>query len=241
MRSPLLTAFLNPLNLAMLALAAAAGLCAAWWLFPLGLLVWAVMFMQVYRDPSLQFSQVIHSRAPLAQRFQSLFDRIERSQISLFNNLASAKPNVRSILQPLQEAVNQLTDQSYQVCLRMTTLQNYYLVTKTNRDLDGELFNQKVKIDNATDEATKHEYEESRKALEEQVKNFHSIGALLDRVEAQLTNVSSTLDSVMADTLRMQMLKPEDIARELPAVLQSIQAQSTQLASFIQEAASSKI
>ena len=41
-RSPWLTALINPLNLAMLALAVAAGLCAAWWLLP-GL--WAVLYM----------------------------------------------------------------------------------------------------------------------------------------------------------------------------------------------------
>ncbi len=40
MHSPTFDALLHPLNLATLALAAAAGLCAAWWLFPLGLLVW---------------------------------------------------------------------------------------------------------------------------------------------------------------------------------------------------------
>jgi hypothetical protein len=43
----------------------------------------------------------------------------------------------------------------------MTALQNYYLVTKNNRDFEGEPFVLKVKIDNAADEGTKKDYEES--------------------------------------------------------------------------------
>jgi hypothetical protein len=52
MRSPLLTALFHPLNLTTLAVAVAAGLCAAWWLFPLGLLVWLIMVVGVARDPA---------------------------------------------------------------------------------------------------------------------------------------------------------------------------------------------
>lgn len=241
MRSPLLSALLNPLNLAILALAVASGLCVAWWLFPLGLVVWAIMFVLVYRDPVLQLNQIIQSRSPLAQRFQKSFDRIERGQISLSRNLASAKPTVRHSLQPLQEVVNQLTDQVYYLCVRMTSLQNYYLVTKTNRDFDGELFVQKVKIENATDEVARRDYEDSRKSLEEEANSFRRISTLLDRVDAQLTSISSTIDFVLSDMVRLQALRPEDIDKELPALLQTLQTQSEQLALFEKEAASSKI
>ena len=47
MRSPFLTALLHPLNLAVLVLSVLAGLVAAWWLFPLGLLFWLVMVTAV--------------------------------------------------------------------------------------------------------------------------------------------------------------------------------------------------
>src|SRR5258708_4108597 len=93
-RSPWLTALINPLNLAMLALAVAAGLCSAWWLLPLGLLLWVVMVLGVARDPSLVISSTMDSRAPLAARFQAPFDRIERSHVSLFNPLPSPDPPI---------------------------------------------------------------------------------------------------------------------------------------------------
>ena len=241
MRSPLISALFNPLNLATLALAGIFGLCAAWWLFPLGLIVWACMVVLTYRDPALHLNQKLQSRAPLAQRFQKPFNRIQRSQVSLFNNLSSAKPNIRRSLEPLQDAVNQLTDLAYSLCLRMTSLQNYYLVTKSSRDFEGELFVNKVKMDNTIDEATRRDYEESKKMLQEQAHNFQQISTLLDRVEAQLGNVSSTIDNALSDTLRLQALRPEDISLELPSLLKPIQDQSAQLSLFEKEAANSKL
>jgi gas vesicle protein len=241
MRLPFRIAFLNPLNLAVLGLSAVAGLCAAWWLFPLGLVAWVIMFLIIYRDPGLQFIQVSQSRAPLNQRFQKLFDRIARSQANLFYNLASGKTNFKRSVQPLQEAVNQLTDQAYTICSRMTMLQNYYVVTKSNRDFKGELFNLKVKIDNTADDVTRRKLEVSQAGVEEEQKNFEATEALLDRVEAQLTSISSTMDNVLSDMMRLQALQPEEIDKQLPTLLQPIQAQSEQLSTFEKEAAGTKV
>ena len=79
-RSPLLTALFHPVNLSMLALTAAAGLCAAWWLAPIGLLFWAIMVFVIARDPGLQMTFTRQSRQPLAQRFQIRFDRLDRAR-----------------------------------------------------------------------------------------------------------------------------------------------------------------
>jgi hypothetical protein len=97
----------------------------------------------------------------------------------------------------------------------------------------------KVKIDNATDEGSRNDYEESKRVLQEQANYFHRITILLDRVEAQLSSVSSTIDMVLVDAIRLQALQPEDIDKGLPALLQPIQVQSEQLSRFEKEAASS--
>jgi len=241
MRSPLLLAFMNPLNLAMLALAVAAGLCAAWWLFPLGLLVWGLMFFILYRDPGMQLDQVIGARTALAARFQKQFDQIQRVQISLFNSLSSTRPGVRAALQPVQEAVNQLTDQSYRLCQRMTVLENHRLVIKSNRDLEGELFVIKTKLDNITDPMARGDYEESQRALEERLKNFRAMTTLLDRVEAQLASIFNTVDNALTESVRLQVKREAEIRSELPRILQPIQLQSTQLANFEAEADRTKV
>ena len=237
MRSPLLLAFLNPLNLAMLALTVAAGLCSAWWLFPLGLLVWGMMFFTLYRDPGMQLDQVIGARVTLAARFQKPFDQIQRVQVSLFNSLTSSKPGVRSALQPIQESVNQLTEQAYRLCERMTVLENHRLVTKSNRDFEGELFVLKTKLDNTTDPVARRDYEESKKALEDRMRNFKALTTLLDRVEAQLASIFNTLDNTLTESVRLQVKREDEIRTELPKLLQPIQVQSAQLTAFEDEAA----
>jgi hypothetical protein len=112
---------------------------------------------------------------------------------------------------------------------------------KNNRDFEGESFVMKVKIDNSTDEKTRKDYEDSRRILEEQADNFRNISILLDRVEAQLSTVSSTIDMVVVEVIRLQTLQAEDINKGLPALLQAIQAQSDQLSAFEKEAAGSSI
>ena len=95
-RSPFLDALLNPLNLVTLALAVAAGLCATWWLFPLGLLVWGLMVLFIARDPSRRINYQADARAAaLSPRFQKLYNRIVQSQVRIFNTLNGADGRTR--------------------------------------------------------------------------------------------------------------------------------------------------
>jgi len=54
MQCPYLDALRHPLNLAVLVLAVAAGLFSAWWLFPVGLMVWGIMVVVHANDPALR-------------------------------------------------------------------------------------------------------------------------------------------------------------------------------------------
>ncbi len=54
----------------MLALVIAAGLCAAWWLLPVGLILWGMMVLSIARQPALRVGHAMESRIPLAPRFQ---------------------------------------------------------------------------------------------------------------------------------------------------------------------------
>ena len=53
MSASFLTALRQPRNLAMLPLSIAAGLCAAYWLLPVGLVLWIIMVFISSRNPSL--------------------------------------------------------------------------------------------------------------------------------------------------------------------------------------------
>jgi len=236
MRSPFLTALLHPLNLAMLGLSAFAGLVSAWWLFPIGLLLWIVMVIAVARDPALQINHQMQTRDPLAQRFQQYFNRIERSQIGVFNSLASAPARTRRVLQPIQVEINALTHQVYALCQRMTSLENYRLVSQSQSDLESDLEQIKDKISTTEDTLIKQEYEESRRALEERLSKLNAVSTQLDRVEAQLMSLSNELDSVVTEMIRLQAMGADSAKSFVPALVEKLKQESVQLKAFEREA-----
>lgn len=235
-RSPFLTGLLHPLNLLLLVLSVFAGLISAWWLFPIGLLFWLIMVINVARNPSLRISHQMQRREPLAQRFQKRFDRLERSQVSIFNSLASAPPPVRRALQPVQEEIKHLIDEAHAVCRRMTTLENYRLVTQSRIDLDAELGELDAIIERSDDTLARQEYEESRQALERRAEKLALVARQLDRVEAQLVSLSNEMEEVMTEVVRLQASGAEAASRHVPALLEKLKAEVAQLERFERDA-----
>ena len=209
-RSPLLTGLIHPLNLLVLATSICAGLISAWWLFPLGLLCWLIMVANVARDPSLRISHEMQRRKPLAQRFQKRFDRLERLQVSIFNSLASAPPTVQRALRPIQDEIKHVIDEAYALCRRMTTLENYRLVTQSESDLQEELNELDAIIEASDDTLTRQEYEESRRALRRRAEKLAMVSTQLDRLEAQLVSLSNEMESVMTEVVRLQGMGTEE-------------------------------
>lgn len=232
MRSPLLTALFHPLNLLMLGLSVFAGLIAAWWLFPLGLLFWLIMVSAVARDPSLRISYQLQRRAPLAQRFQRYFDRIERSQVGIFNTLASAPARTRRALQPIQGEIGALVARAYTLGQRMTVLENYRLVSQSHTDMEADLRQIDAKIASAEDALIKREYEESRQALQERLAKLKAVSTQLERVEAQLVSLANEMDGIATEVVRLQALGAEDAARHVSGLVAKIREQAAQLKEF---------
>ena len=236
-RSPWLTALINPLNLTMLALAVAAGLCSAWWLLPIGLVLWVVMILAVARDPSLVISSTMESRQPLAARFQAPFDRIERSQVSLFNSLASADPRIRNSFRQVQAETDNLVNQAYLLCQRMSALENYRLVTRASGNLDDDVKRLQGQVASATDAMVKREYEQSLAALQDRVNKLHTTETQLDRVEAQLSSLASEMDTALTEVVRIQSLGPDVAASHASALALTLHKQTDELVAFQKEVA----
>jgi hypothetical protein len=235
MRSPFLSALFNPLSLATLAVAAAAGLCAAWWLCPLGLLVWGFMIYGLVSDPELRRLQVMQSRAGVAQRFQSLFDRIERAQASIGHTISDANPRVRPMLVPLQSEIDALVERTYQLCSRMTVLENYRSVQTFQGNLQADMVRIDTQLADASDPVVKREYEESRQAVQKRIDALNAIGLQSDRIEAQLSSTAASLSGVQADLVRLHALGPDLASQLVPAQLRTLRELSSQLTRFEQE------
>jgi len=235
MRNPYLSALFNPLNLATFALSIAAGLCAAWWLFPLGLIVWGVMVFTIATDPTLRRIQQAQSRAPLAQRFQNPFDRLERTQASIYNTISDSNKRIKPMLDPLRNEVDSLVERTYQLCARMTTMENYRSVQSFQGNLQADMVNVETQLATATDPVVKREYEESKEAIQKRLNSLNAIGTQSDRIDAQMISTIAALGGVQAELVRLQALGPDLAGQLVPAQLRTVRDLSTQLTKFEQE------
>ncbi len=233
---PLLTALIHPLNLAMLVLTLFAALFSAWWLLPVGLLFWGLMVFNVARGRSLRLSHRMDRRAPLTQRFEAYYNRIERSQVSIFNTLSSAPSRIRKVMEPVQTEVEALTDEAYAICRRMTALENYRLVSESQPDLSGDLARINQVIESTDDPLVRREYEESREALQERLRKLELVSTQLERVEAQLLSLANELDGVVTEVVRYQAAGPERAAARVPELAAKLREEGEKLRAFEAEA-----
>ena len=234
-RPPLLTALLNPLNLSMLALTVAAGLCSAWWLAPIGFVFWLVMVLVIARDPGVQINFTRESRQPLAQRYQTRFDRLDRARVSIFNALQRAHPSFRKAVEPVQIALDDLVDHAYQLSLHMTALDNNFSIERISSNFDDDIAKMQKSIKDASDSSEKKEFEETLKSLQSRKVQLKNMNTLLSRFEAQLTGTNNAVDSVVTSVVNFQGRNPKQVEEKIPPLLQIIQTEQNELRQFDDE------
>ena len=231
-RPPFLTSVLHPLNLSMLALTVAAGLCSAWWLAPVGFVFWLIMVTIVARDPGLQMTFTRQSREPLAQRFQNRFDRLDRARISIFNSLQGVTPSFRKAVVPIQDTLEELVEHAYQLCLNLTAIENNFAVQKLTNNFDDDIEKMQENIRGATDSSAKKEYEEALNSLQARKAQMKSIETLLSRFEAQLTGTNNAVDSVVTGIVGLKGRDTKQIEVKIPPLLQILQTEQSELKQF---------
>jgi hypothetical protein len=238
MRSPLVTALFHSLNPAMLAVAILAGLVAAWWLFPLGVILWIVMIARIATDRRIRLDYDMNARSgTLSTRFQEQYAKVVRSQMRIFNSLMSASGRTKLALDPVQAEIELLTTRVYSLCRQMTGPENFVKVSKMNTDLDGERALIKLSLEGVTDPLIKREKEEALQALDERIKKLKNVSTLLDRVEAQLASMTTTMDGILSDIVRLQALGSAQAEKEAQDIIRQVRAQAAQVEEFAKEAA----
>jgi len=232
MRNPYVFALLHPINLSMLALITAAGLCAAWWLFPFGILIWIIMVLNIARDPSLKITYQIKSRKPLAPRFETKFDQIESWQVKLYNILAAAKPKIRRAFQPVQIEVNKLTTKVHDLCWRNSALENYRQVQNQKEDLEAEWVTLNQEIEKTSDLLIRKSLVQSLGNIETRMKRHQQITMLLEQVDAQMVNVKKILENIVTEILQLQALGLDAIEKDRGRLIEKLHRISKQMDQF---------
>jgi hypothetical protein len=234
-RPPLLTALLNPLNLSMLALTAAAGLCSAWWLAPVGLLFWLIMVIVIARDPGVQITFSRQSREPLAQRYQTRFDRLDRARVSILNSLQGKSPAFQRAVEPIQTALADLVEHAYQLSLRMSALDNNFSVQQISSNFNDDIAKMQKSISEATNPADRKEFEQTLESLKTRQTQLKSVSTLLSRFEAQLTGTNSAVDGVVTSLISLQGRSSKGVDEMIPSLLKVIETEQDELKQFDSE------
>jgi hypothetical protein len=229
MSSPFVSALFHPLNLMILLVAVGAGLIAAWWLFPLGLVLWMVMVTILTRDVGFRLAHTMQNRAPLATRFQKHFDRVKRAQIGLFNAANSLPAGLRPGVQPVLSTLSNLVDEVYNLCQRMTALENYRTVSTANANLQEELDILTEKVNRASDPAIKNDYEDALAAMRQRLNKLYEASKQLDRVDAELTGLVSDLNTQVTDILRLQMLPKDQVLAHISGIVKALEDHQQQI------------
>ncbi len=204
-RPPLLTALLNPLNMAMLALTIAAGLFSAWWLAPIGLVLWLVMVIVIPRDPGIQITFTRQSREPLSQRYQIRFDKLDRARIQIFNSLYRTNNSAfRRALEPVQSKLDELVEHAYQLSLQMTDMDNNFSVQQISNKYDDDISSMEKSLREADNPADHREFEQALASVKERKAQLKNVGTLLSRFEAQLTGTNNAVDGVVSSIVGLQ-------------------------------------
>src|SRR5262247_782705 len=146
-RPPLLIALLHPLNLAMLA--------------PIGFLFWLVMVFVIARDPGIQITFTRQSRQPLAQRYQTRFDRLDRARITIFNALQGVSPAFRKAIEPVQSSLDELVEHAYQLSLQMTALDNNFAIQQISSNFDDDIAKMEKNIKDTDNPVDSKEFEQT--------------------------------------------------------------------------------
>lgn len=231
-RPPLLTALLHPVNLAMLALTVAAGLCSAWWLAPVGFLFWLVMVIVIARDPGIQISFTRQSRQPLAQRYQTRFDRLDRARITIFNALQEVSPSFRRAVEPVQSSLDDLVEHAYQLSLQMTALDNNFAVQRLSSNHDDDIAKMEKSLKETTGSSSSREFEETLKSLQARKAQLKNVGVLLDRFEAQLTGTNNAIDGVVTGVISLKGRSPKNVEEKIPPLVKTIETEQDELKQF---------
>ena len=232
-RPPLLTALLDPVNLAMLALTVAAGLCSAWWLAPVGFVLWLVMVVVIARDPGVRMTFTRQSREPLAQRYQVRFDKLDRARITIFNSLHRANnPALRRVIEPVQSKLDEVVEHAYQLSLQMTALDNNYSVQRLSNNFDDDIAKMEKNLKEMEKPASRKEFEQTLASLQERKAQLKNVGVLLERFEAQLTGTNNAIDGVVTGIISLKGRSAENVKEKVPPLLKVIGTEQDELKVF---------
>lgn len=187
------------------------------------------MIFSILRDPSLRLNQAIQNRKDLAGRYQSIFYKIQRTQVSIFNSTILVANVKERSLQPVLASLDQLVETAYQLCKRFTPLENFRQVSTSAGDQQVDLEIIEAQINAASDPTVRKDYEDSARSIQERLIKGKELDGQLNRLDSLLTSLVNDLDGIQTEIISIQPMDVKRIRMKTPELIQKIQQETQQL------------
>jgi chaperonin cofactor prefoldin len=224
MRVSITTAATRPLNLLILFAAIGAGLTIALWLLPVGLVAYGALVGLTVFDP--QVAQQMQARPrvlrpPRGTPFQAQLDSIARVHAQIGQSVAATSGPLRTTLERVTAQVDSIVEDAYALATKGQTVVAYLHQTNLG-DLNAQLVRLDNQIKTTSDTMLKQQYQETRDAVAERLKNAKALGTYHQRIVAQLENICANLDNVLAETVRLRAAPAVDATVSTDSVSQRL-------------------
>ncbi|WP_129629618.1 hypothetical protein [Candidatus Oscillochloris fontis] len=198
----------RPLNLTVLVVALISGLSVSLWLLPVGLVMYATAVVLAARDPNLSArAQRPPPRAVALPKltsptFRTIVNEIDRSQREVERTLERAPAPLGKALQPMILQSRELVLEAHNLASKGQIIEQY-LASSNPRQLQDQVSNLDIQIANTKDAYTIQQLQEVRTSLLKRQQHAADLQTYIGRINAQLANIDASLDTVLAEMVRI--------------------------------------
>ncbi|WP_322496823.1 hypothetical protein [Chloroflexus sp.] len=211
------TAALQPLNLLVLVAAIFGGLSLTIWWLPLGIALYLAATWLAARDPLLTAPRPRITSPAL----RAALGEIERLQREVERAAGMAQGPLGGLLGNIVNQTRDLVAEAYVLADKGQIIERF-LATNDWQRLSQQLPQLDWQISATIDPFTRQQLEERRQALRTQQQHIQDLSTYLNRIKAQLANIDASLDTTLAEIVRLKTADAVAMASASGAVQQRL-------------------
>ncbi len=215
------TAALQPLNLLVLVAAIFGGLSLTIWWLPLGIALYLAATWLAARDPLLTAPPPAPRPRITSPALRAALGEIERSQREVERAAGAAQGPLAGLLSNIVNQTRDLVAEAHVLAGKGQIIERF-LATNDWQRLSQQLTQLDWQISATIDPFTRQQLEEQRQALRAQQQHIQDLSTYLNRIKAQLANIDASLDTTLAEIVRLKTADAVAMASASGAVQQRL-------------------
>lgn len=214
-------AALQPLNLLVLVAAIFGGLSMTIWWLPLGIIVYIAATWLAARDPLLTAPPPAPRPRITSPTLRAAISEIERSQREVERAASAAQGPLTGLLSNIVQQTRDLVAEAYLLADKGQVIERY-LATNDMQRIAQQLTQLDWQISATFDPFTRQQLEERQQALRDQQRHIQDLSTYISRIQAQLANIDASLDTTLAEIIRLRTADAVAMASASGAVQQRL-------------------